>query len=217
MLRVKHTVMALAAFVAVAWGSRPAEACSCIQPNLPQLYYLSSEVLSINALDTKVIGNFRYYRAQVIQDHKGCYAPGEIIRLQTSLSSASCGTQIPLNTPYLITGDTVGPNAVSISLCGYNTDLASLDAADQEFLDTRYTCCGNSCACGDGSQPFNCFVDPCQFASCASGGTCFSNYCGGCNAEFYLLPNYVPVCQACADDSDCLFGQSCSAQGECVY
>eukprot|EP00245_Coleochaete_scutata_P015521 TRINITY_DN6946_c0_g3_i1.p1 TRINITY_DN6946_c0_g3~~TRINITY_DN6946_c0_g3_i1.p1 ORF type:complete len:246 (+),score=34.28 TRINITY_DN6946_c0_g3_i1:135-872(+) len=39
----------------------------------------------------------------------------------------------------------------------------------------------------------NCLVDPCQFAKCPknSSATCVSNYCGGCNAVFYL--NGVPV------------------------
>ena len=33
----------------------------------------------------------------------------------------------------------------------------------------------------------NCFVDPCMFASCRAypQATCQSNYCGGCNAEFF--------------------------------
>lgn len=46
---------------------------------------------------------------------------------------------------------------------------------------------------GDGSTSatpcnvVNCFVDPCMFASCRAyaEATCRSNYCGGCNAEFF--------------------------------
>ena len=42
--------------------------------------------------------------------------------------------------------------------------------------------------CPDGTQPVNCFVDPCQYAQCPAveGAECEANYCGGCNAEWFL-------------------------------
>ena len=42
--------------------------------------------------------------------------------------------------------------------------------------------------CPDGSEPVNCFADPCQDATCASfpEATCQSDFCGGCNARFFV-------------------------------
>jgi uncharacterized membrane protein len=40
----------------------------------------------------------------------------------------------------------------------------------------------------------NCFVAPCQFAKCPNypGAKCFNDYCGGCNARWFLVNN-VPT------------------------
>ncbi|XP_072014296.1 uncharacterized protein [Amphiura filiformis] len=48
------------------------------------------------------------------------------------------------------------------------------------------TQCENS-MCPPGVSTFNCFVDPCQTARCPAypNARCVSNYCGGCNADFY--------------------------------
>ena len=45
-----------------------------------------------------------------------------------------------------------------------------------------------STGCPDGSQPVNCLVDPCEYASCPAikSATCVANYCGGCNARWYV-------------------------------
>ena len=42
--------------------------------------------------------------------------------------------------------------------------------------------------CPDGSLPVNCKANPCQFASCPAveGATCVADYCGGCNARWFL-------------------------------
>ncbi len=42
--------------------------------------------------------------------------------------------------------------------------------------------------CEDGSQPVACFVTPCSVNECHAypTATCVDNYCGGCNADFYL-------------------------------
>ncbi|XP_031548949.1 uncharacterized protein LOC116286537 [Actinia tenebrosa] len=41
--------------------------------------------------------------------------------------------------------------------------------------------------CPDGSPLFKCFANPCEVMSCPAypNNRCQSNYCGGCNAEFY--------------------------------
>ena len=51
--------------------------------------------------------------------------------------------------------------------------------------------------CPDGSNPVNCFVNPCQFASCPDvyGATCVADYCGGCNARWLL--NGLEVTNQC--------------------
>nr|XP_039265115.1 kielin/chordin-like protein isoform X1 [Styela clava]XP_039265116.1 kielin/chordin-like protein isoform X2 [Styela clava] len=42
--------------------------------------------------------------------------------------------------------------------------------------------------CPDGKPPVNCARDPCQGATCpaVSDADCRANYCGGCNADFYI-------------------------------
>ena len=47
--------------------------------------------------------------------------------------------------------------------------------------------------CPDGSQPVHCLVHPCQFASCPAikDAKCVADYCGGCNARWYLKDKEV--------------------------
>ncbi|KAJ8041542.1 Cysteine-rich motor neuron 1 protein [Holothuria leucospilota] len=42
--------------------------------------------------------------------------------------------------------------------------------------------------CPDGSQPYECFIYPCLFETCDRypSAECRPNYCGGCNAEFFV-------------------------------
>lgn len=42
--------------------------------------------------------------------------------------------------------------------------------------------------CPPGKQLVNCLVPPCQNAKCEAnpGARCENNYCGGCNADFYV-------------------------------
>lgn len=50
------------------------------------------------------------------------------------------------------------------------------------------TCrCKDPPKCPDGSQPVNCFADPCleQPTKCPDAIRCVSDYCGGCNAHYY--------------------------------
>ena len=57
-------------------------------------------------------------------------------------------------------------------------------------LDAFATCCCNNPAafCPNCTLPFNCLVNPCQFASCSAfpGAKCRADYCGGCNARFFV-------------------------------
>jgi hypothetical protein len=68
--------------------------------------------------------------------------------------------------------------------------------------------------CSDGSEPVNCFVDPCEAKKCADGELCVRDYCGGCNAACQPAPiplqgkprdsvstSSNPVAGSCADGS----------------
>ncbi|XP_077979849.1 uncharacterized protein LOC144435157 [Glandiceps talaboti] len=93
--------------------------------------------------------------------------------------------------------------------------------------------------CPDGSTPVQCIIDPCAIASCEAypEAECRSNYCGGCNAEFYIAGRKVEcdgvikvgecpisegdsetnpelICQfLCAHDGDCEGFQKCCYSG----
>ena len=65
----------------------------------------------------------------------------------------------------------------------------------------------------DCMYPVSCFIDPCQNALCDLYplSTCESNYCGGCNADFYDLQNNLIDCsniiiEECYDLQDAFFG-----------
>ena len=60
-----------------------------------------------------------------------------------------------------------------------------------------------SCGCQE-KETANCFVDPCQFASCSAGFVCVANYCGGCDHRCERV-----VEGACHADSDCAQDETC--------
>ncbi|XP_028413435.1 papilin-like [Dendronephthya gigantea] len=74
--------------------------------------------------------------------------------------------------------------------------------------------CNNQCrrqgACPPGQQFVNCLVPPCQNAKCQAypGARCKNNYCGGCNADFYVNDKKVECNDLCAN-------VSCNASMEC--
>ncbi|KAK3580546.1 hypothetical protein CHS0354_009502 [Potamilus streckersoni] len=59
-------------------------------------------------------------------------------------------------------------------------------------------CCFNGCGyectkasntqCPDGSSPVQCLINPCVVTDCPAfpNATCLANYCGGCNADFFV-------------------------------
>ena len=61
---------------------------------------------------------------------------------------------------------------------------------------------GNSNTCPDGSDPVNCLVDPCQSATCpgVDNATCVADYCGGCNAKWFV--DGVEVTDQCQSERD---------------
>lgn len=142
---------------------------------------------------------------------KGCLRPGQSVLLKTALSEAACGTELRLRR-YLINatsaGSVLGTPAFSISLCNYDRQVSVLSGGDLEFLEARMVCCDGACSCADGSQPVQCFADPCSVAPACDQGECVANYCAGCNAEFYDAFGHA----ACKDPSECRNDADC-AQG----
>lgn len=200
-------VVAVVALLSVAAESR-ASACSCIAPSVESSYLGASDVGFVDVQYRYVFGDTRYYLGHVVRTFKGCLAEGQRVILTTSASSASCGVELKLG-QYLINGMAagrfVGTPVLSISLCSYDRLVSELSEHDRAFLEGRMVCCGDACSCGDGSEPVQCFADPCAVAPPCSEGECVANYCGGCQAEFYDSSG-APACQgpiACATDEDC--------------
>ncbi|XP_033125960.1 neurogenic locus notch homolog protein 2-like [Anneissia japonica] len=54
--------------------------------------------------------------------------------------------------------------------------------------------------CQNGTKPVSCLFDPCHVASCPAhpDARCKSNYCGGCNAEFYDDVGNRVDCRECS-------------------
>ncbi|OQV14515.1 hypothetical protein BV898_11237 [Hypsibius exemplaris] len=51
----------------------------------------------------------------------------------------------------------------------------------------------------------NCFVNPCRFARCPNvpAAICHANYCGGCNAQWFLgIRDVTPRCGGLTGISD---------------
>jgi len=141
-----------------------------------------------------------YIGSLVVADYKGCLDSGQTVVIETASNSAACGMPLQVGQEYLLhgarRGTLLGMPRLRVGLCDANAAWKQLTAEHHEFLETRYVCCGKECACADGSQPVNCFVDPCEVSSCnVEGAVCESNYCGGCNAEWYD-PTGALVCQA---------------------
>ena len=194
-----------------------AAACSCLPPDLVFTYNNSTDVLAVKILRKRQRGDQVVYKARTRRTYKGCVEAREKVILTTAVSSAACGVDLEVGSTYLVTGDGTtrrnGRRVVPISLCGHNRLLGDLTDADHGFLDTRFNCCGDECACVN-SEEVQCFADPCSVSTCPQG-SCTSNHCGGCHAEWYN-GNGQALCTPCGDDADCSFGQHCGEQGQCL-
>lgn len=224
-LKVVTMLSALLAFSAAS--ARPAHACSCLQPTIESSYNNASDVVAARILLAfDVGGGERWHIAQVTKPYKGCLDERELVVLSSADDSAACGVALQPGVSYLVNGrddgSTFGLPRLSVGLCDYNLPLRELGQSDRDFLNGRSVCCGDSCACADGSQPVNCFADPCTVTpACSEATQCVANYCGGCNAELYDASGYA-VCEAstpapeCQSDADCAptgcSGQICSSE-----
>ena len=191
-----------------------AAACSCVLPTVESSYKQSSDVAFVDLHRTYVSGDTRYYLGRVVRTFKGCLRAKQSVVLKTPLSDAACGTELRLRR-YLIhgtgAGSLLGAPVLSISLCNYDRQVSVLTARDLEFLEARMVCCDGTCGCADGSQPLQCFADPCTVAPVCAEGECVANYCGGCHAEHYDLFGHA-VCEdpsECQTDADCPQGTWC--------
>ena len=199
-------------------GAPQAEACKCLPPTVSASYNDATDVVRTQVVYGVTVGQSRWYLTRVLGTYKGCLKPGSWLYVRTGSSSASCGLDLKNGVQYLINGalDTTSYKApvISAGSCGYNKAISQLTKSDRKYLSTRYNCCGKECACVNGKPPVNCFVDPCQVADCPAG-QCESNYCGGCNAEFY--DDYgAAICQPCKDSAGCGYHQVCSNDGMCL-
>jgi hypothetical protein len=188
-----------------------AEACRCMPPDLISQYNNHTDVARVYVQRKIYQGTTTAYKVRVTKTYKGCLKAGQTAYLTTNSSSAACGASLTRGGDYLVNATKDSSGRLWISSCGLNTLFSSLTADQTDFLDTRYNCCGTTCACTS-STPVMCFADPCQVSSCTEG-TCSSNYCGGCHAEWYTSDGKA-VCTYCTSSADCAFGQSCVAS-EC--
>nr|CAB3267843.1 zonadhesin [Phallusia mammillata] len=64
--------------------------------------------------------------------------------------------------------------------------------------------------CPPGVPVVNCLVDPCQFATCPRfpQARCVSNYCGGCNHDFYIGDKKIPK-EKCECESNQIYYPGC--------
>jgi hypothetical protein len=218
-------IAAISALTIVAPASRAA-ACSCALPTVESSYTHASDVAFVDLRRTYVSGDTRYYLGRVVRTFKGCLHAGQRVLLKTPEASASCGAELRLRR-YLINGTSagslLGTPTLSISLCNYDRQLSVLTAGDLRYLERRTVCCDGVCSCADGSQPVQCFADPCSGAPACDQGECIANYCGGCHAEYYDSLGHA-VCEdpsECKTDADCPQGSWCrqaqSSDTEPVY
>jgi hypothetical protein len=210
---VKLALCATLGLAVAAAVPADARACSCLPPDLPTSYNNSSDVMLGNVLGRVAGRDTTYFVFQIRETYKGCTQPGQVVLLSSPAQSAACGIELRPGVSYLITAShEVSAGQYAIGLCGYNRQVLALTEADWQFLDGRYSCCGDDCHCVNDDE-VQCFADPCSVESCEEG-ECTANYCGGCFAEFYTELGQA-VCTACRSADDCSWGQVCSRDGEC--
>lgn len=202
-----------------------AQACSCLAPELTRNYAEADRVFRGQVIWSLELGGLQnYYLVRPEKFYKGCFDENSYWEwITTASSSAACGASFSLREQYLFFTDKDSQASWnhSTSSCHGNRVFSSLSDKEQDFLNSRYNCCGEDCGCVDGTQPVNCFADPCEMTEpCDTDKalTCVSNYCGGCNAEFFDVQGAL-ACQpasACESDEDCGVEEYCGAEGLCV-
>jgi hypothetical protein len=187
---MKSCLLILAALCGWLSMESPAAACKCLPPDPYRSYENADHVLHVRVqgLLSQSASRRSYAAVLVDDDYKGCLTARTRVVIETATSSASCGMSLRAG-EYLLHGHLVGAQRgiprLSVGTCDLNVRWKELTDEQRAYLDSRFVCCGDECSCADGSEPVNCFVDPCRVSSCdVPGAECRSNYCGGCNAEW---------------------------------
>ena len=92
-----------------------------------------------------------------------------------------------------------GSDCEQFSGCG-SIDFEGNDYSNNLYWN--YDECINTCPCIEGYV--ECFVNPCEMIDCLAypNAYCIPDYCGGCNANFYL--NNILITDQCLEQEDCL-------------
>ncbi len=193
-----------------------AEACRCKARDFTQKFNEAVDVVKGRVTSTKIVGTQRLIRVRIEGVYKGCLETGRMLNILTPRTSAACGLSLSVGKTYLLSGNSYLNGTTQYmyaNSCGLQVLFGNLTSTQATFLNGRYNCCGDKCACVSGLSPVNCFANPCMVESCPEG-TCESNYCGGCNAEYYTDAGRA-VCNPCETDADCGLRMHCNDQKMC--
>lgn len=223
--RLLLSALAATSLFAATYLGQEAQACDCLDKELPQQYAIHDHVFAGRVLFELNMASTSLYLAFVETNYTGCEAEQGVVWLQTPNDGSSCVTRFSVGESYLFFADEV-PGIYSFALstheCSGNRLMSRLEPEDLEYLQTRQNCCDGSCTCQPGVDEVNCLVDPCSVAApCDVVGEvrCESNYCGGCHAEFYNSDG-ERVClggeTSCLYDDECPESQYCNRNGQCA-
>lgn len=180
--------------LSLGWSVDDAQACSCVPTDAIHSYRVNDLALVGKVIQRSVGPNQTTYLVRVRVDLKGDIGTGEIVKVTTSSSTASCGVPLSLGERYFLVGSDLGTTGggrqvMGINLCGFNVPVSQLSADDIHYLSTRFNTA--TATCNDGNPPVSCFADPCTLAAPCPTGSCEANYCGGCIAEFYTSGDFA--------------------------
>jgi hypothetical protein len=180
--------------VSLLAGPVDALACSCLPPDVTWSYNNHDHAIFGRVQSVQTRAGYRIYDVLIRKTLKSCLTEGTVVQVATPGSSAACGAYLQVNSSYvLFASDSVirGATRLLTTSCSGNIEVGQLTADERDFLMSREVCCGGSCECTDGTQPYNCLVDPCTVTPmCSAADTCVANYCGGCVAEQYDANGY---------------------------
>eukprot|EP01098_Paradermamoeba_levis_P010435 TRINITY_DN4381_c0_g1_i1.p1 TRINITY_DN4381_c0_g1~~TRINITY_DN4381_c0_g1_i1.p1 ORF type:complete len:185 (-),score=33.31 TRINITY_DN4381_c0_g1_i1:19-573(-) len=132
------------------------------------------------------------YKVLVSDSFTSCVAANQTLLVTTNVHAVACGVSLEVGKSYILSGMLTPQRTFQINSCSINSPWASLSAAEVEFVDRRFNKCNSKCY---NNQQVYCFVDPCSVSKCGTtGAVCYSNYCGGCFADW--ISDGRAVCQA---------------------
>jgi hypothetical protein len=185
-----RTLLLSLSLAASVFVSADASACSCLPPDVTASYNTSGHAIFGRVLGRTVYPMWHVYDVEIVKDFRDGRPAGDVVQIVTSSSQASCGDSFQIGQRYLLFADDQaigGAQRWVTTYCRANTPLAQVSPDDRYFLRSREIVDPNGVyTCADPNIPLvNCLIDPCQMAPACPGATCYANYCGGCNAEFY--------------------------------